>query len=208
MKGLILEGIVGSGKSSILRFLRKHINENGSSSFVLDENMTERPLEPLKSSDVEKSTKHLNRLVQLMKNLFDLESVAQKSRQIQVQFVLERFHFSHCLDIAGIDRFSAYADIDKQMRDLGSKLVVLTMREDVIHERSVVSTKKNRGEAWTRYLEGIAPNEKGVTEFYTAQQEYFIALCRNSVIPSMVVDTSNCDWEEVSFQIVDFLNRA
>ena len=61
MKGLILEGIVGSGKSSILRFLRKQIIENGSSSLILDEAITERPLEPLSSSNVETSLLHLNR---------------------------------------------------------------------------------------------------------------------------------------------------
>ena len=207
MKGLILEGIVGSGKSSILLFLRKQIIENGSSSLILDEAITERPLEPLSSSNVETSLLHLNRLVELMVRLYDLETAAQKPIESRVQFVLERFHFSHCLDIAGFERFAAYADIDKQMMGLGSKLVVLTMKEDLIRERSVLSTKKFRGEAWSGYLEQIAETEEGVSAFYAAQQEHFIALCRMSTIPSMAVDTSNCDWEEASFQIVDFLNR-
>lgn len=208
MKGLILEGIVGSGKSSILRFLRKQIIESGASSLILDEAITERHLEPLRSSDVVHSIKHLNRLVQLMQNLYDLESAAQKTNHSSVQFLLERFHFSHCLDIAGFDRFEAYKDIDQQMLGLGSKLVVLVLREDFIRDRSVVSTKKLRGEAWTHYLEQISKTEEGVVSYYVAQQKQFVALCSRSSIPSMVVDTSNGDWEEVSYQIVDFLNRA
>ena len=208
MKGLILEGIVGSGKSSILHSLRKHVVEDGASSLILDETLTERPMEPLHSADVSRSLSHLTRLLQLIKDLHDLEASVQRSFQTGVRFLLERFHFSHCLDIAGFERFAAYAEIDKQMMELGSKLVVLTVQEDLIRERSVVSTKKLRGESWSRYLTQISETEEGVAAYYAAQQEHFMALCHKSAIPSMAVDTSNRDWEEASFQIVDFLNRA
>jgi thymidylate kinase len=208
MRGLILEGIVGSGKSSVLRSLKKQLTEQDGSSMVLSEHITERPMEPLRSANLEKSLSHLGQLVCLIKQINDIEQSVQKYPYPSVQFILERFHFSHCLDIAGFEKFDAFVEIDRQMESLGSKLVVLTLHEKLILDRSIVSTKKTRTEAWAKYLAQIADSDEGAAGYYKKQQDDFVSLCEKSEIPSMVVDTSNRDWDEVSFQVIDFLNRA
>lgn len=204
---MILEGIAGSGKTSVLRYLKKRAAETEDSWLVLNECLTERALEPLRSADLEKSLRHLNAVVSVIDALDHLSSAVPKRFQNQTRYLMERLHFSHCLDVGGFDLFDAYEALDRRMYELGARTVLLTVQQDKIMERSVTSTKTYRPASWANYLQSIADSDEGVAEYYSRQQEFFIGLCRRSVAASMIVDATNGDWEDLSFQIMDFLER-
>lgn len=208
MIGLVLEGIVGSGKTSVIRHLKKYFLEKDCSVLILTEHYTERPMEPLPAASSVKSVSHLNQITNVVKTLHEMENETPSGLRSDAYFVFERFHLSHCLDISGFEHFDKYRDIDRQLNTFGCKLVVLTIEENIILERCVVSTRKWRDEKWKNYLTRIAPTEEGVADHYKKQQKEFVELCQQSEIPSMVVDASNQDWEEISFQITEFLNRS
>ena len=208
MKGLILEGIPGSGKTSVLRELKKKTADMDASWLLLNEQITERPLEPLKSADLRKSIAHLNRLTNLLSGMQEITNGNEKHKAAEFRFILERFHFSHCLDIAGVEKFESYVEVDRRLNELRSKIVVLRLDDAHILDRCVNSTKQHRPLAWAKYLDRIADTDQGIADHYRKQQEQFIGLCRKTSIPSMVVDASSGDWEDLSFQILEFIERS
>ena len=208
MAGLVLEGIVGSGKTSVIRHLKKYFYEKDCSSLILTEHLTERPMEPLSSANPANSVFHLDRLMNVIETLYNTKKSEPKNSFSNPYFVFERFHLSHCLDIAGFEQFNLYYSIDTRLNEHGAKLVVLSVPENAIEERCIVSTRRWRDIKWGNYLNSIAENDAGAAEYYKIQQKRFFTLCQKSEIPSMVVDTSHSDWEEISFQIVEFLNKS
>lgn len=174
---------------------------------LLNEQVTERPLEPLKNSDLKNSITHLDWLTNWLSGMQEITNGNERHKVAEFRFILERFHFSHCLDIAGVEKFDSYVEVDRRLNKLGSKIVVLRLDDAYILNRCVTSTKKHRPLAWAKYLDRIAGTDQGITDYYRKQQEQFIELCRKTSIPSMVVNASSGDWEDISFQILEFIER-
>lgn len=207
MAGLVLEGIVGSGKTTVIRYLRKYFIEKDCSTLILTEHDTERPMEPFRSSNPLESISHLNRLLSIIETIHEIQKPVHADPLHEMYFVFERFHLSHCLDIAGLEKFHLYSDIDSRLHTFCAKLVVLSIPGNAIEERSVVTTKQHRNEKWSHYLNQIASTDEGVARHYLAQQEDLFKLCQKSKIPSMVVDTTNRDWQDISNHIIDFFEQ-
>ncbi|MBL7995343.1 hypothetical protein JNM05_08215 [bacterium] len=207
MAGLVLEGIVGSGKTSVMHYVRKYFVEQNCSTLILTEDDTEGPMEPFRSSSPLESISHLNRLLSIIETIHAIQKPTHAKPLHELFFVFERFHLSHCVDIAGLENFHLYSDIDRRLNTFCAKLVVLSVPESDIKERSVVTTKQHRHEKWGRYLNQIAPTDEGVARHYLAQQENLLTLCQKSGIPSMVVDTADRDWLDISNHIIDFVNK-
>lgn len=171
MRGLILEGIPGSGKTALLRaLLLRVVEQHRGPLWVATEHITERVLEPLaQASPLDARThaaSHLNHLF----NLWEWEKAAPAGPDVGALFVLERFHLSLESHISGIGpgEFQAW---DERLAELGGHLLFLTLPETEILEKSVRETLARRSIHWRAYLESLAMTEEAIAEHFQAEQE-------------------------------------
>ncbi len=196
VRGIIIEGIAGSGKTTLRKHLMHRLSVSNASLISINEYCTERCLEPLKDAGPDESAEVLTGIVRLLNNFQNLP--CRSSDEFRKLFILERFHMSHCLDIANQEFTAGYRYIDRQMKELNAVIVLLTLEPSSILERSVISTKKTRPASWSDYLSTLGPTDQDVAAYYQCQQELFISFCGQSAIPFSVFDATNPDWTEMA----------
>jgi thymidylate kinase len=207
LKGLILEGTAGTGKTSILRTLlacpawtrRPQI-----SSLVLSEHHTMRVLEGKRSTGKVTRQDHLdilNSIVGTLEDLNDrLEAMdwARRNRiNQQMHFILERFHLSHLFHFTSLE-WEDVASIDRRLADLNARLVVLTMDESAMQRRIMMDSNKQ----WQSYLQSIGSTEAEVITHFMVQQEQLLALCERTAIPVRIIDTSALPLETATEEVL------
>ncbi len=203
IKGIILEGIVGSGKTMLYRHLLRQVSNFNCSLLSLNEYCTERSLEPLKNASISDSLQTLKSILTILKHFQNI-SCQYKNKLIKL-FILERFHLSHCLDISDKDTLTDYEWIEKQMRMLNPTIVILTFDPSRIMERSVITTRQTRPKSWSRYLSSLGTTDDSIAAYYRIQQERLISLCSQSTVPIMRIDTSYENWSELAEEITTTL---
>jgi thymidylate kinase len=207
LKGLILEGTAGTGKTSILRTLlacpvwtrRPQI-----SSLVLSEHHTMRVLEGKRSIGKVTRQDHLdilNSIVVMLEDLnYRLEAMdwARRNRiNQQMHFVLERFHLSHLFHFTSLE-WEDVASIDRRLADLNARLIVLTMDESTMQRRIMMDSNKQ----WQSYLQSIGSTEAEVITHFMGQQEQLLALCERTAIPVRIIDTSALPLETATEEVM------
>ncbi len=205
MRGIILEGIPGSGKTAVFRHLHRLLSDGDCPSLFLSESCTERTLEPLNKSTVRKSLGALNTVLNFILHFKNLS--CKSNGNVIKRYILERFHLSHCLDIAGKDFFYEYTSIDRRLGEFNATVVVFTMDVNVIEQRSVIRTKQNRPAAWSKYLSSLGNTDTEIARYYIQQQENFLFLCSQSGLPHIQIDTTNENWPEAANTILQTLHK-
>jgi thymidylate kinase len=200
IKGIIFEGITGSGKTTLYRHILRHVTERNCSLFSLNEHCTERSLEPLRSATLSDSLDTLKNIITI---LHGFQNLSCKGTDPLIKlFLLERFHMSHCLDITRNDKISEYTWVDKHMQMFNSTVLLLTIDPSKILERCILNTRRTRPESWSRYLSTLGTTDDAIVAYYQTQQEHFISLCAQSALPVLRIDTSSENWPELSEHII------
>ncbi len=209
MNGLIIEGIVGSGKTSLLRHILGYGVFLPRTTLVLTEHETERPLEPLSSANLRQSLELLQHWIKTISRLEvpHSPSPCSDTESQHPLFLIERFHFSHCMDIVSPDRFEEYASVESALAEFSAHIILLTIPRDHILERSIRSTSRNRGVSWRQYLQTLGANESAQAEHYRIQQEGFSELAARTRLPVTVRDTSGMEWENLAKECIEILNN-
>jgi hypothetical protein len=220
-RAVILEGVAGSGKSSLLRALLAHprfVNRPGSSSLVLTEHHTQRVLEALGARSSLRVEDHLG----LLRGHVDyLASIASRLDRMtrwkrdhlenpRFVAIVERFHLTHVLNYAHLE-WSDVAALDRQLASLGAALCVTTAAQRELRARLA-----SRGPDWGTFLREPGQrhhlrNDSSPTEradYFVAQQATLRELAARSSMTRIEIDTSALTPEAAAERVLDHLVGA
>ena len=208
--GLILEGVSGSGKTTVLHALlrgERYLERGYLSSLVLTEHHTQRVLEPKQRREglgVEDNVGLLRRHVETIRaleaRLHQTDWAARGRTLHRFCYVLERFNLTHVCHYPHV-AWGDVEDVDGALAGLGCKLCLLTADGSVLEER-VTDARKNP--EWRRQLASLGADRRQVVDHLVAQQEGFLEVCRASSMPFIVVDTSRTRAAEAAEEISAF----
>ena len=203
-RGVILEGVTCSGKSSILRALLSHpsfVERAGASAIVLTEHHTQRVLESVGpraqlrvQDNVMLLREHADYLGNVARRLGRMTGWQEKNvRNPRVTAVIERFHLTHVLNYEHID-WPDVADIDGQLAEIGIRLCLLTTAPDELRRR----IHGERAGAWGSFLGEPGqrghfaehPSDDAKARYFVQQQEALLTLAERSRMPKCQVDTT------------------
>lgn len=203
--GLILEGVTGTGKSTLFRLLqRSELFATAESKLFLAQTYTLR---------MAPSTQPERLLEQLASWLGELQALL-KASEFQTRYdgrgsllyALEGFHYYLALEHLGRDaRAQVVREVDRMLSGLGALVVALHLPEEEILERSVVSTKRLRGEKWAAFLRKFGQTDEEVARYYAERQRAFLDLLRDSDLPVLRLDTTSADWPALAAEVERFV---
>lgn len=207
LTGLILEGISGTGKTSLLRGILAHPvwqNKNSLSSVVLTEHQTQRVLERKAREEGLVLNDHLNLLGSHIGYLEDLNAQLDQMQWCQagqtamrIPFLLERFHLTHGTDYNHIT-WSHLESLDSRLAPLNGKIVLLTASPAALKQRLF----SRRNEAWRSYIQRFGSTPGEILDYYVSRQEQLIHLADKSCLEVMRFDTSRLGVAEIVDQIL------
>lgn len=210
MTGLILEGVCGVGKTSVLRALQaapEFLERGGASLICLSEHHTQRVLEPLEQSSGLSAADHCAHLGGLLDFLAGLDARAARQDWSargrgahRVCFLLERFHFTHAVHYPYLD-WNDLAGVDARLGGLNARVAILTASPDALSKR-LFDPARDAG--WFAYLRTISPDRDKVVAHYLAQQEQLLALRKKTCLPCQTFDASAAASAALAQQILDF----
>lgn len=210
VKGLIVEGIAGSGKSSAIRaILDSEVwrKKGYISSIVLSEHQTQRVLEARERTGELKKEDHFDLLSDIVgmiekyqQKLGRMDWASRNREAHKLPFLLERFHFSHVFHYPDMI-WEDVAGIDQRLSALDAKVCVLTIDEDLMFERIVKDTHKN---GFQSYIRQFGNSDEEVVLHFQKQQEYLFELLKRSVLPIQIINTSRKNPQKTADEILEF----
>lgn len=205
-RGLILEGIPATGKSTILKKLRKdNIGEKigCSSSFVYSEEITQRVLEKKYNEGKTNKSDHVKLLDGILSPLENYKQrfIDRGWSDLQFYYIFERFHMTHASYYSYLG-WEDFKEFDHRLQDMSAKVCLLTMKEEVFIPRII--KRKEKGEPWQRYISRYGSTLEEIARHYSCQQQEMIDLMSKTNLPSMQLDTTNMDWENIYERVLNF----
>lgn len=203
IRGIILEGYSNSGKTSLLRALKRYQaqDETSESSVVILGEHYSQILHNVHGEFVRLSREqHLDLLksrVDLIKPLNDwakfLGPGRRKSRGLF--FVLERFHLNHRAAFPEADEIEI-TELEKQLCELGATCILLTLSNEKAEER----IKSRNPDEWIgKPREDM---EKACEDLIETQNILRIQAAK-SLIPTQEINTDRKDWNEYARLIME-----
>lgn len=204
-RGLILEGVACSGKSTLLRALLAHpsfVHRAGPSAVVLTEHHTQRVLESLASRNtltvhdnlnlLREHTNYLRGIVSRLAAMSHWNDPARANVNPRTVAVIERFHLSHVLNYEHL-AWSDVADLDADLAALGLTLCIVSAHPDEIRRRI-----HTRGPDWGAFLQQTVQRNHlrdsctsdAVADYFIRQQDQLLELAARSRLLSAKIDTT------------------
>jgi thymidylate kinase len=209
ISGLILEGICGTGKTTLLRALvqsARFTRKTFLSSIVLSEHQTQRVLERKEreqglavADNLTLLDQHVSCLESMHERLDQMPWRANNRTNMRVVFLLERFHLTHVYHYSYMS-WDDVKGIDARLAKLNCKLCLLTMDNSIFKKRIIDS----RDSAWREYLGRHGDSDDEILDHYRKQQEYLRRLCQKTALNVSVCDTTNMSVDETVGQVLDF----
>lgn len=148
ISGLILEGICGTGKTTMLQALlrsERFVQRSFHSSIVLSEHQTQRVLERKEmetglapEDNIGLLDEHVTYLESVRNRLDHMEWHQNNRTNMRVPYVLERFHFTHVCHYPPMT-WEHVQPIDRRLSELNCKLCLLTIPDGLFRERIISS---------------------------------------------------------------------
>ena len=209
VSGLIIEGISGSGKTTILREILKSnsfINKTYLSSLVLSEHQTQRILERKDREEglsvldnVRLLDQHISYIENLNAQLDQMQWCRNNQTNMRVPYILERFHFTHVYHYKHME-WADVQQIDDRLSAVNCKVCILTANADALKTRLLTG----RDSAWMNYLKRYGETEDQIVEYFVQQQSLLIELSKKSQLETMLIATSGATLEDNVEIILDF----
>jgi hypothetical protein len=206
MTGLLFEGIVASGKTSIVRELARHERwRRRESTLVLSSLFTERAVEHLRAQSFETYRTLMRQNLRILEAVRHVEMssplIAPGSGR-DLCWMMERFHLSNAILHAEGD-FDVFREIDQMLANFGCRLVLLTFADNAIEGR-IDEAFRRRGAQWQIYHKRLEDRVGDVAGHFAEMQKRFVEGASWSTLPSLRVDTTDRDWVRCVNEIMEF----
>ena len=209
ISGLIVDGICGTGKTTLFRSLiqsERFVRRSFLSSVVLSEHQTQRVLERkerqqgLTSSDnVSLLDQHVTCLERMRDRLDQMQWCEKHRTNMRIAYVFERFHFTHVYHYDHVS-WQDVQGIDSRLARLNCKLCLLTVDDSMLAHRIITT----RDSGWQEYLKRYGETDDEILRHYAAQQQMLRALCEKSKLDTLIVDTTDTSVQDTLDRVFDF----
>lgn len=204
MRGLLLEGINGAGKTSVYkRAINKIASDTPDALVAVSQQYTQRLVDaqqrPPAASDVLSMYDPLLSYLAAQQKQFIESPFLRHPRasQIQPRFIMESTHLN-CIVEFGLQMGMELLQITNKMRALGARLVLLSVPDKQIRERCVESTRKWRSPGWMEYQKRIAQSDDELEVVFRDRQRLLSAAARKAGLPMVEICTSAQNWDEIA----------
>ncbi|KAA0549829.1 hypothetical protein FZW96_00300 [Bacillus sp. BGMRC 2118] len=199
-RGVILEGYSNAGKTSVLKTLKQMQanDDDGERSVIILGEHYSQILHEVNGQHLYLNKKeHLELLrdrVHMLKQLFDWqEKLGSSSRSKGIFFILERFHLNH--RVAFLNEAAQELDeLENELFRMGATCALLTISNDVVETRL-----QSRNP--TDWLNKSPEDRKQACQSLLLQQEEYRKQAKNSIIPTIEINTDKRDWKSYAEQI-------
>ncbi len=202
-QGLILEGISGTGKTSVFEALATHRSMQlvpAKSRLLLSEHHTQRILELEEQKGLLTPQHHLelmNQLVTFVEILSNRTShrgwYSDRVQEQDLFYLFERFHLTHVFRFAHMN-WSQVANIDHRLSTLGAVICLLTVNAENLEKR--LFSRKH--ECWLNYLKQYGNTPAEIVDTLMRRQQLALELAKRSSLPTLVIDTSDNSIDQVT----------
>jgi len=204
VRGVILEGLSHSGKTSTLNALKRiHTleEENAERSLiVLGEHYSQilnnengRYVRLNRDEHLSLLKERVGMIEQLNEWACKLGEWGRVSRGLF--FVFERFHLNHRHGFPEYDT-GEIRKLEERLCELGAKTVLLTVSPEIVEERI---QQRSPGE-WTGFTKDQIREE---AEKYIEMQEKLLLCSRESIVPTIHINTDNLNWDGYARSILE-----
>ena len=205
MKRIIIEGITGSGKSTVYKKLIDKLKfVEGSNLLFLNEYITWRTFE--KEKDIEASCEetftNISGFIRWLTYIFinaDLQNTS-RGRDEQLCCLMEGFHWNAYA--RGILSEKAFHDIENEINNLGFGIVFLVLSESNIKNRSVIETRKFRTRGWNKYLDSLGNSDDKIAQIFQERQNRYYDIFTCSTSKKILINTDEKRWDDYAEQII------
>lgn len=200
--GLIVEGIPGSGKSTLIRAMRGHkkfLDHSDTSSLIFGEEMTQRTLEMRTQSGQITAADHFHLFDELLTLLEkQQERFAERGWDgnrgtKRIPYLLERFHLTHATYYPYLRNLD-FSAVEERLALLNARGCLLTMERDVMKERIIESRPFA---PWRTYISRYGKTDEEIVEHYWRQQDQMKEKAAASRLPWLIINTTKESWDEI-----------
>ena len=209
ISGLIIDGICGTGKTTVFRALiqsERFVQKSFLSSIILSEHQTQRVLERKEreegltpSDNISLLEQHVTYLEQIRDRLEQMQWCEKNRTNMRIPYVFERFHFTHVYHYSHVS-WPDVQDIDSRLANLNCKLCLLTIDDSQLEHRIITG----RDSGWREYLKQYGETTDEILKYYATQQKLLRNLCEKSKLDTLIVDTTDSNVKKTLDQILDF----
>jgi thymidylate kinase len=183
MRGIIVEGVTASGKSTILRSLQQRlaIERPTTTKLILSEHYTERVLEDARASHTLTHNKTLQHITELVSTIEQINSwkvngkFADISGNSEIIVLVERFYGAHVANLESLGVsvpqtiLQSLATLYDRLASIGMSIAILTVQPELL-PAAVADTRGNRNQEWSNYLDSIGDREAINAHFLNWQE--------------------------------------
>lgn len=206
--GLVIEGIPGTGKSTLIHHLSRHptiSNREFMTFLTYGEEITQRVLEKKHNQGQISKQDNLNLLREIIDPLENYRDYYQQrwssSAGYKFAFILERFHLTHTTYFEHLD-WSDVIEFDRKLARLNTKVCLLTLSRSVMKDRIIY----RRGEEWRNYISRFGTTEEEIIDYYWQVQQQKKKLAAKSKLPVFTVNTSQISERKAVEKVINFWN--
>jgi hypothetical protein len=213
MRGCVLIGVWGAGKTSVYRRTIARLVDQGCQSLIAmpqAATLTTHTYAP--GSPHEHATAILSWLDSLTGFLEELDHRFQSSTlpghrsapEWTPTCVLEGLGFDAPVYGLPLARHTLLG-IEHRLTALDLHLIVLRVPARRVRVQCVESTRAQRGPKWATYLERFGPDDDTRAEYIQRGQDRLLRWAHTSPLPLHVIDTDTGDWDAYARQVADLI---
>jgi hypothetical protein len=221
MRGLIIEGVSASGKSTILRTLQEQlaIQRPSCTKLMLSEHYTERLLEVAKhdgSLSYETALDHVADLVVTLRHIANWKTTGKFSGvggNAEILVLIERFFGAHVANLRVSSHSElpdnvrrAASDLYAELHSMGFSIAVLTVSPEMI-PTLIADTRHRRNAEWGRYLNSIG-DARAIESHYSSWQNelinFYARLRVDVAIDCREVCTTTRSYSEICDELLSY----
>lgn len=198
MNGLIIEGVAGTGKSTLLALLENSptLQALKPHFIVVDEDRTTGEL----VSELRDATINDHQRCHRLRKLWPTIEEARSKNQFMI---LERFHPTY---YALMPQWSLVEDFDTKFSELGFGLVLLDLPNEKITNRSFFRPEMEN-QNWQQGLIDWYGSQDNALKAFVESQENRRQFCRKTKLPVLRIDTEERNWQNYRDQIIEFITH-
>ena len=209
INGLIIEGICGTGKSTLLKRISRHpvfTKKQFQSSIILTEHHTQRILEATektrslkKEDNLELLNGHVEYLEKINSGLEKMDWRERNRINHQICYLFERFHFTHVSHYDHM-QWDFVKKLDERLSLINCKVVILKMSPESMKTRII----EERDAGWLKYLSRYGNTDDEIVTYFIKQQNELLKMSQKTKMPVLLIDTTEKEKVDLVENVIKF----